>query len=452
MRKELVLNGFHMNAVTHMYDGGWRNPDDRQIEFSQLEFWQDVARTLERGFFDNIFFADAMGSDPAYNNDWSIYPRQGIHFPCHDPLAVAAALIATTEHIGLTFTSGVVQDPPFNFAKRISTLDHLSRGRIGWNIVTGHIENGFRNLGFDGMLPHDERYARAEEYMEVVYKLWEGSWEDDAVIADKAAGVYADAERIHKINHAGEYYRVEGPHIVTPSPQRTPVLFQAGSSTAGRAFAARHAEGAFVLCLHPAAMRTASAKMKPLLEAEGRSLDDLVMVQGMSFVVGSTEEEAKRKAAELDQYLDTEVLKARVSRDLGIDLGGVQADQPLDTIKTDYVQGIITLLQEAVPDGRPKVRDLPMLYSVRVVGTPEQIADELQVWQDAGMGGINVAAQAVPGTIAEFVDHVVPVLQKRGLAKREYAPGTLREKLFPGRPARLEGTHPGASYRRVHAN
>jgi len=449
MRKELILNGFHMNSLTHMYDGGWRNPDDRQIEFHTLAHWQDLARTLERGFFDNIFFADAMGSDSAYNNDWSIYPQHGIHFPCHDPAAVAGALIATTEHIGLTFTSSVVQEPPFTFAKKVSTLDHLSHGRIGWNIVTGHIANGFRNLGFDGMIPHDERYERAEEYMQVVYKLWEASWEDDAILADKARGIFADAAKIHKINHVGEYYKVEGPHIVMPSPQRTPVLFQAGSSTAGRAFAARHAEGAFVLCLNPAGMRIAYGRMKSSLEDVGRCSDDLGIIQGMSFVVGSTEDEAKRKAKALDAYFNIEALKARVSRDLGIDLSGTEADQPLDTVKTDYVQGIVNLLREAVPDGRPKVKDLPMLYSVRIVGTPEQIADKLVEWQDAGMAGINMAAQTIPGTEAEFVDHVVPVLQKRGMAKREYGVGTLREKLFPDRGARLTGNHPAAKARRL---
>ena len=448
MRKELILNGFHMNAVTHMYDGGWRNPADRQIEFNTLEMWQDLVQTLERGFFDNIFFADSMGSDPAYNEDWTIYPSHGIHFPCHDPVTTAAALVASSEHIGLTFTSSVVQSPPFNFAKQVSTLDHLSNGRIGWNIVTGHIANGFRNFGFDGLIPHDERYRRAEEYLEVLYKLWEGSWEDDAVVADKQRGLYADAAKIHKINHDGEYYRVEGPHIVAPSPQRTPFLFQAGSSTTGRAFAARHAEGAFVLCLNPAGMRTAAQQMTSLLAKYGRSPEDLAIVQGMSFVVGSTDEEAKRKAERLDEYLDTEALKARVSRDLGIDLGSAQADQPLDTIRTEATQGIINLLREAVPDGRPKVRDLPLLYAVRVVGTPEHIADELAVWQDAGMGGINMTAQTIPGTEADFVDHVVPVLQRRGMAKREYRPGTLREKMFPGRGSRLSQTHPAARFRR----
>ncbi len=447
MRETLVLNAFHMNTACHFYDGGWRNPEDRQVEFATLDLWKDVVRALERGCFDNIFFADSMGVDPAFGNSTDIYAKMGIHFPVHDPLALAAALISETEHLGLTFTSSTIQDHPFNFAKRISTLDHLSGGRIGWNIVTGHTINGAQNLGYDGLLPHDERYEMAEEYVDVCYKLWEGSWDEGSLPLDKAAGVFADPEKIHKINHHGRWYDVAGPHLVTPSPQRTPILFQAGSSKVGRAFAARHAEAVFVLCLTPESMRTAYKGMNELLKASGRDEHDLVLVQGMNFVVGSTEEEAKRKAAEQEQYLNLDALAARVSRDLGIDLSGVHADSPLDEVNTDAVQGIVQLLKEAMPGQRPKVSDLPKLYSVRLVGTPEQIADELTVWHEAGMGGINMAAMVLPQTDIDFVDHVVPELQRRGLAQKEYRPGTLREKLFPGRPSYINDRHPAARLR-----
>jgi FMN-dependent oxidoreductase (nitrilotriacetate monooxygenase family) len=441
-----------MNTVCHMYDGGWRNPVDRQVEFSTLEFWKEVAQTLERGCFDSLFFADVMGTDAAYRDSWDIYAEQGIHFPMHDPASLVAALVPHTENIGLTFTSSVIQDHPFSFAKRISTIDHLSGGRVGWNIVTGGTINASQNFGYDTLVPHDERYAIGEEYMEVVYKLWEGSWDEGALVADKTKGVYADPSKIHKINHVGERYRVAGPHLTVPSPQRTPFLFQAGASTAGRAFASRHAEATFVLCLTPESMRVASQQMQELLAAAGRDKDDLLMVQGMSFVVGSTEEEARRKAAQQDEYLDVEALAARVSRDLGVDLSGAQADQPLDTIKTEATQGIAALMMEAVPDGRPKVKDLPLLYSVRLVGTPEQIADELTEWRKAGMGGINMAAQVLPGTDADFVDYIVPELQHRGLVQREYRPGTLREKVFPGRSRLLNERHPSSHYRGAYRN
>lgn len=451
MRDTLILNAFHMNTACHFYDGCWRHPEDQQGNFYTLDMWQDLVKVLERGCFDNIFFADVMGTDSAFGNSWDIYAEMGIHFPIHDPLSLAAALIPTTEHLGLTFTSSVVQEHPFNFAKRISTLDHLSGGRIGWNIVTGATTNASNNFGYDELIPHDERYAIGEEYTEVLYKLWEGSWEEGALRADKAGGVYADPNKIHKINHRGERFSVVGPHLTIPSPQRTPILFQAGASPVGRAFAARHAEATFVMCLTPDAMRTATKGMHELVRANGRDEDDLVMVQGMSFVVGSTEEEAKRKAAEQDEYLNVDALAARVSRDLGIDLSGVHADQPLDTVKTEATQGIVALMREAVPDGRPKVSDLPLLYSVRVVGAPEQIADEIEVWRDAGMGGINMAAQVLPRTDVDFVEHVVPELQRRGLAKREYLPGTLREKMFPGRPAYINDRHPASRYRGVFA-
>lgn len=448
-RETLVLSAFHMNTICHMYDGGWRNPADRQTEFHTLKFWQEMAQTLERGCFDNLFFADVMGSDAAFGGSWDIYPERGVHFPMHDAVSLAGALIASTENIGLTFTSSVIQEPPFTFAKRVSTLDHLSGGRVGWNIVTGNTINGAQNLGLDGLIAHDERYVMADEYVNVAYKLWEGSWDEGAVLADKQRGIYADPAKIHKINHSGAYYKVPGPHLTIPSPQRTPVIFQAGSSTAGRQFAARHAEAAFVLCLTPDSMRTVSNMMGELLVSEGRDPDDLVLVQGMSFIVGSTEEEARRKAAEQDEYLDLDALSARVSRDLGIDLSGAQKDQPLETITTDATQGIVNLMREAVPDGQPKVSDLPLLYSIRIVGTPEQIADELTEWRDAGMGGINMAGQTFPQTDADFVDYVVPELQKRGLAQREYGSGTFREKLFPGAGPLVNDRHGASKYRGV---
>jgi FMN-dependent oxidoreductase (nitrilotriacetate monooxygenase family) len=447
MRETLFLNAFHMNTACHFYDGGWRNPQDRQVEFSTLGLWKDVVRALERGRFDNVFFADAMGTDAAYGNSWDIYAKMGVHFPVHDPMTLAAALISETENLGLTFTNSTIQEPPFNFAKRISTLDHLSGGRIGWNIVTGHTVNGANNLGQDGLLPHDERYEMAEEYVDVLYKLWEGSWDEDSLPLDKVAGVFADPDKIHKINHRGKWFKVEGPHLVTPSPQRTPILFQAGASKVGRAFAARHAEAAFVLCLTPESMRTARQGMDELLKANGRDPDDLLLVQGMSFVVGSTEEEAKRKAAEQARYLNLDALAARVSRDLGLDISGADADTPLDEVKTEAVKGTIALLQEAMHGQSPKVSDLPRLYSVRLVGTPEQIADELTVWRDAGMGGINMAAMVLPQTDIDFVDYVVPELQRRGLSQKEYRPGTLREKLFPGRPAYINDRHPASRLR-----
>ncbi|SNB72949.1 FMN-dependent oxidoreductase, nitrilotriacetate monooxygenase family [Arboricoccus pini] len=454
MRKRLVFNAFEMNAVSHVYHGLWRHPANRQTSFNTLAFWTDLARTLERGRFDALFLADVVGIDKGHNGGRDTYFKEGIHLPANDPAILSAALIGATSNLGLMFTSSILQSHPFDFARRVSTLDHLSDGRIGWNIVTTTSRNAARNFGFDEPVAHDERYAWADEYVEVVYKLWEGSWEDGAVLNDPAAGGYANSSLIHEIGHRGQRYRVEGPHLSSPSPQRTPVLIQAGSSKAGRAFAARNAEATFVVCLTPEAARVAVNEIRRDVVAAGRDPSDLLFFQGLSFVIGSTEEEAWRKSRALDEYVSTDGLAAHVGRDLGIDFGRLDPERPVADYAIEGLRGFTQFFEEANPGRKARLIDLvtSMSYNGRIVGTPEQIADSLEAWQDAGIDGINVAYQTAPGSFVDVVDHLMPVLRARGLAQIEYAPGTLRERLFPGRPATLQGAHPATRYRRVAEN
>jgi FMN-dependent oxidoreductase (nitrilotriacetate monooxygenase family) len=449
MPKRLILNGFSMNAVSHVFHGFWRRPDTRQTEFNDLEAWIELAQLLERGKFDALFVADILGVDPSYKESWDTYLKEAVQVPINDSGVLVATLVAATEHLGLTFTSSILQEHPFNFAKKVSTLDHLSKGRVGWNIVTSVSHNAAQNFGFDRIVPHDERYRWAEEYVDVLYKLWEGSWEDDAVLADKAAGVYADPAKVHRIHHAGERYKVLGPHLAQPSRQRTPVLFQAGSSHAGRRFAARHAEGTFITALNPVGVRKVTADIRAQVAAAGRDPSDLLFIQGLSFVIGSTEEEAGRKARDLDEYRSDDGLLAHISRDLGVDLGLLERDRPVDDLKVEGVQGLVRFFEEANPGRRATVADIgsAYAYNTRLVGTPESIVDALAEWQEAGMDGINVVYQTTPGSFVELIDEVIPLLRKRGLAQAEYAPGTLRERLFPGRPSTLNDRHPAARYR-----
>lgn len=452
MAQRLIFNGFSMNVVNHIYHGLWRHPESKQTGFNDLKTWIELVRLFERGKFDAIFLADIIGTDPSYRGTWDTYIKEAVQIPVNDSSALATALIAVTENLGLTFTSSIMQEHPFNFARRMSTLDHLSNGRIGWNIVTSVSHNAAQNFGFDRIVPHDQRYSWADEYVDVVYKLWEGSWEDDALVLDRAANIYADPAKIHRIHHEGKHYKVLGPHLTTPSPQRTPVLYQAGSSKAGRAFAAQNAEGTFIVCLNPEGARKLIAETSDLLTAAGRDPSDLLYIQGLSFVVGSTEEEAWRKSREIDEYVSHDGLLAHLSRDLGVDLGALDPDRPIDELKPETiqgVQGVIRFFEEGNPGKRPTVRDLgsTYAYNTRIVGTPEKIADELQRWRDAGVGGVNVIYQTTPGSFVDFIDQVIPVLQERGLAQREYAPGTLRERLFEGRGPRLNDRHPAARYR-----
>jgi FMN-dependent oxidoreductase (nitrilotriacetate monooxygenase family) len=450
----LVINAFTMNTASHIVHGLWRHPDTRQRDFDDLRVWVELARLLDRGGFDAIFLADVVGLYGDYRGGWDTYVREGLQIPSNDPSVLISALAHETQHLGLAFTSSIIQAHPFEFARRISTLDHLSRGRIGWNIVTNFQDNAYRNFGLDGLTEHDERYRWAEEYVEVVYKLWEGSWDDDALLQDVDGGIHADPEKIRKINHHGERYRVEGPHLPSPSPQRTPVLYQAGSSTAGRAFAARHAEAVFLLSPTPEHAGSVAADTRRLAVEAGRDPEDIRFIQGLSFAIGSTEEEAARKEADIEEYLSIDGMLAHMSGAMGIDLGFAEHDEPIADV-AQRVQGVRSIAEgviQAAPRGVvPTVGDLALLNSrsTRITGTPEQIADELQRWQDAGIDGINVMYSTTPGSFTEFIDHVVPELRRRGLMTPEPQGGTLREKLFPGRGPRLTDRHPARRYRRL---
>jgi long-chain alkane monooxygenase len=451
MTRPLHFAAFVMNTPSHITHGLWRDPAGEQIRYNDLDLWVSLAKRLEQGGFDAIFFADVVGLYGDYRGGWDFHAELGLQIPSNDPLVILSALASHTEHLGLAFTAAPIQEPPFNFARRVSTLDHASKGRIAWNIVTNALPNGARNFGLDDLTEHDERYRWADEYLDVLYKLWEGSWEDDALLQNRESGLHADPSKIHKIHHISERYQVEGPHLVSPSPQRTPLLFQAGSSAVGRDFAARNAEAQFIQGPEPEKARELIEQTRRLVEHHGRQREDLKFFQGLSFVVGSTEAEAREKATELEDRVDIDGMIAHLGGALGVDLGAYGADAPIDIVETDGVQSILRWLAESAPGRQPTVGDIARLTGerTRVVGTPEQIADRLEVWRDAGVDGINVINATIPGSYDEFIDHVLPVLRDRGLARREYAPGTLRRKLFGS--DRLSDRHPAARYRGAFA-
>jgi len=443
----LSFSAFVMNTTGHITQGTWRRPDAQQHRFNELDHWVELAKTLERGKFDFIFFADVIGLYGEFDGAHRIFAEAGLQIPSNDPSSILSALAYETDTIGLAFTSALLQEHPFNFARRVSTLDHASKGRIAWNIVTGHNANGYRNYGFDDLLEHDERYRWADEYVEVVYKLWEGSWGDDALVIDKERGIVADPTKIHRINHDGSRYKVEGPHLVAPSPQRTPLLFQAGSSPAGRNFAARNAEAQFLQTPNPQIASSTIQDTEALLPQYGRQAGDLLFFQGLSFVVGSTEAAAKRKETELDDDIEAAAMLAHLGGAIGVDFSGYALDAPLDDIQTEGAQSILEWARQSVSGRKATVRDLGLLNSrtSRLVGTPEQIADELEVWRAAGIDGVNLINHTIPGTYTEFIDQVMPVLRERGLAQSEYGPGeTLRERVFG--TSRLNERHPARKY------
>src|SRR5215471_3411578 len=237
MAKEIRLNAFDMNCVVHQSAGLWRHPRDRSDKYASLDYWTVLAKILERGKFDALFIADVLGVYDVYGGNVDAALAEATQVPLNDPVLLIPAMSYATSNLGFGVTCTLSFEPPYPFARRMSTLDHLTEGRIGWNIVTGHLDSAARGTGRDRQAGHDDRYDIADEYMEVVYKLWEGSWEDDAAIRDRARGIFTDPSKVHRVTHEGTNYRLNAIHLAEPSPQRTPVLYQAGTSPRGRQFA-----------------------------------------------------------------------------------------------------------------------------------------------------------------------------------------------------------------------
>jgi FMN-dependent oxidoreductase (nitrilotriacetate monooxygenase family) len=450
----LRFNAFSMNCVSHIHHGQWVRPDTRQLDYTDLDAWIELAQLLERGKFDALFLADVVGTYSSYGGNRDAAIEEGLQTPVNDPSLLIPAMALNTENLGFAFTQSILQEQPFNFARRLSTLDHITGGRVGWNIVTSYLADAGRNLGFGGLPDHEERYRRAEEYVTVLYKLLEGSWEDDAVIRDVERGVYADPAKIHDIDHSGEFYPdVPGPHLSEPSPQRTPVLFQAGSSEWGRDFAARNAEAIFIVGRSPEGAAKNIADVRARANRFGRDPEDIVFFQGLSFIVGGTEAEAQAKAAELDETTSARGYAAHMGGSMGVDLSEIDLDTPIGELGQYNSQGFVKGLLETAPDKTWTFGDLLGYRAAqRIVGAPEQIADEIERWAEAGVGGVNMPYFTTPGSFADFIDGVTPVLQERGLQQREYGRGTLREKLGDGRSeARLPASHPGGRVRRERA-
>ncbi|MFT4044668.1 MAG: NtaA/DmoA family FMN-dependent monooxygenase [Gordonia sp. (in: high G+C Gram-positive bacteria)] len=450
MSRPPIYNAFLHLTPNHHSHGYWRTPEGQvQYGYKDLEPYVAVVKTLERGRIDTLFIADVVGVYDLDIGDGTTTIRAGTQFPENDPITIVSALGHATEHLGIAVTSNIIQDHPFSFARRISSLDHFTHGRIAWNVVTSYLSNGFRNYGYDTIVGHDERYQWAQEYLDVAYKLWEHSWEDGAVLHDTSTNRFFDPDKIHTIDHVGQRYRVQGPHLVEPSPQRTPVLFQAGNSPAGRNFAVRNAEVTFLPSISPATASADIAVLDNLAVAAGRSPTALKKIVALSTIIGSTEEEAARKQQYFRDNIDFEALQAFWSGGSGIDLTSIDPETPVSELAAraqlgDHVQSIFRAAAQSLDQPESvSWRDYLLnqgLLPGRFAGTPEQIADHVAEWVTAGADGFNVVPITTLGWWDEWVDHVVPVLQERGLAQRDYARGTLRQKLF-GNGDRLDEDH-----------
>jgi FMN-dependent oxidoreductase (nitrilotriacetate monooxygenase family) len=433
-KRQLHLNAFLMSSGHH--EAAWRLPDSDPFANFDLGHWQNLAQLAERGTFDSLFLADG----PALRGNARYRPVGSL-----EPTVLLTALACATSRIGLIATASSTYNSPFNLARRFSSLDHVSDGRAGWNIVTTADVASARNFGRDDRPTHSERYDRAAEFVDVCVQLWD-SWEDDVERGDKADGIYADETRIHPIDYEGKHFRVAGPMNAPRSPQGRPLLVQAGSSPEGRDFAARYAEAVFTAQQTLADGQEFYADMKKRARQAGRDPDLIKIMPGIVPVIGSTETEARLLDEELDRLINPEYGLRQLSNVLEVPADSLDLDKPLPVgissqPRVEGAQSRYKLIVDLARRENLTVRQLlGRLGGGRghrtFAGTPEQVADTIEDWLDNGAAdGFNVMPAVLPAGLAAFVDHVIPILRKRGLFRTEYTGRTLREHYGLPRPA-----------------
>ncbi len=453
--KRIHLNAFKIAGVGHTAIGLWRHPDNQASRYTDLDYWIETARTLEKGRFDSLFVADFPGIYDTYKRSPDAALRDAIAVPLNDPLMAVSAMAAATEHLGFGITVSTTYEQPYAFARKMTTLDHLTKGRIGWNIVTSATESAARNLGLDQQVPHDERYAIADEFMDVVYKLWEGSWEDDAIVIDREAGIYVDPAKVHPTAHAGKYFKVPDPFLCEPSPQRTPALFQAGASSAGKDFAAKHAEAVFLVDPTVKGMARFVKDVRALAAERGRDPQALKFMAGASVVTAPTDAQARAKFEDLIRYVSVEGTLARQSALMQLDFGSIDIDKPLEFVETDGIRSFLERFTKGDPDRVWTPRQVAekmaeSLGALTIVGSPATVADRMEALMDeADLDGFNLYDHMPLSTMPDFVELVVPELQRRGRVWTDYVGTTLRESISETRNPRLAQDHGGACYRRL---
>jgi FMN-dependent oxidoreductase (nitrilotriacetate monooxygenase family) len=446
MKREIRFNAFDMACVGHIQQGMWTHPRDRSADYLSLDYWMGLARLLEEGLFDGLFLADVLGIYDVHGGNGDAAIRNAVQVPLIDPMLLVPAMAAATRHLGFGVTCNLAWESPALMARRFSTLDHLTKGRIGWNIVTGYLDSAARAMGLDRQMAHDDRYDLADEYMEILYRLWEESWAADAVKRDRAAGIYADPARVARITHQGRQYRLDAPHLVEPSPQRTPVLYQAGASDRGRGFAAQHAECVFL----NGGPKPHVAKLVADLRARAAPRPIRIFV-GATLIIGRTRAEAEAKLAEYRQHASIEGALAHASASLGIDLARFAPDDELpEAGQSQAIRSNVEALRAAAPRATKRALIDRMVLGSRqppIIGSVEEVAEELIAWMDqADVDGFNLSRTVTPECLEDVVRLLVPALQERGRYKRGYAAGTYREKLFGAGPL-LAAPHPAAGFR-----
>ncbi|WP_318245183.1 LLM class flavin-dependent oxidoreductase [Solibacillus faecavium] len=424
-KKQIKLGVFLMGTGHHI--ASWRHPDAQTDASENVEFFKEVAIKAEQGKLDMLFLSDGLSF-----NELS-HPAEQVRF---EPLTLLSVLSTVTKNIGLTGTASTTYNEPFHIARKFSSLDHLSRGRAAWNIVTSYYEAEASNFNQDKHLDHSLRYERADEFVEVVKGLWD-SYEDDALARNKETGEYIKKGKLHTLNHKGEYYSVRGPLNSSRPPQGRPVLVQAGSSEAGTTLAAKQADVIFTAQQTLADAQSFYKKLKDKAVAAGRDREDIKIMPGVSVYVAETEEKARAKYEELQQLITPEIGLDFLEDYLGIDLSGYDLDGPLpkDIPPTNGNRSRQQLIIELAERENLSIRELYLKIAGSrghriIFGSPSQIADQLIEWVDNDAAdGFNLMPPYFPGGFTDFIDLVIPELQKRGVFRTEYEGNTLRENL-----------------------
>ncbi|KAF2718734.1 coenzyme dependent N5,N10-methylene tetrahydromethanopterin reductase [Polychaeton citri CBS 116435] len=458
VKRQVLLNAFDMSTIGHLSPGQWKDPQDRSTTKRRLDYWINLAKLLERGDINALFLADTYGGYDTYESSLDNCIRRAAQWPMTDPTIPISAMAAVTKNLSFGITASTSFEPPFLLAKRFSTLDHMTNGRIGWNIVTSWKKAAFKAIGLDSPIDLDERYQQADEYLRVLYKLWEGSWSDDATVANADTDEYFDPAKIRTIKHHGKYYHLESKHICDPSPQRTPFLFQAGTSPAGSSFASKHAEAVFVSAHSPAVLRPKVDSIRSLAAKEGRDPRSIKIFATFCPIVGRTDAEAHAKLTRAEQHASTVGGLVLFSGWSGIDISKIPIDRDITAEDSKEAHKVTSMLSAFTTTSKEVPKWTPRVVAEKAaigglgpvgVGSPATVADEMERWvEEADIDGFNLAYVTTPGTFEDVVDLLIPELRTRGVYPQKIEDGlTARERVYGKGQASLRDDHTGSAYK-----
>jgi FMN-dependent oxidoreductase (nitrilotriacetate monooxygenase family) len=439
--EEIALVGFMQASNVSVYAGSWLHPDSSD-QFLTAGYYQHIGQVLEAGCFDMLFFDDRLAMPGIYGNGVADTVRSGARCVKLDVSLTLAMIAAATQRIGLGATYSTTYYAPFHVARVFATLDHMSAGRAAWNVVTSVNDAEAQNYGFESHLGHDERYDQADEFLEAVVGLWD-TWEDGAILWDRATRTFADPTKVHELHHQGTYYSVRGPLTVPRGPQGRPVLIQAGASGRGRAFASQWADVVFTNVPELGRAQKSYADYDASVRAAGRDPDQVKILVLTYVIVAETEEEARREEAYLLDLVEPIASMVLLSEVTNLDFSGYDLDEPIPESFLDSATGMhgyVAGVKEYVGDKPITLRELAshratLRQSLRFVGTPSQVADEMEAWFRSGAcDGFVIAATSLPTTFETVTRLLVPELQRRGLFRSSYAGSTLRDHLRLARP------------------